>query len=172
MEQMPEVTIVSDEAFRLDASNAVCLLINAMRLLVRPDDQLTKAAIVKSYHQDILHDYLGDGTQLLCVTPSSSSVSSCHDDQQPSPLDALLPEAYIAHLNDLRALPLYDLAERLYTIFGLERLTNQSAYVCAFYDYLVNFVNENAADITAFLDEWDETLCAKTIQKHPLVPTL
>ncbi len=164
MEQMPEVTIVSDEAFRLDASNAVCLLINAMRLLVRPDDQLTKAAIVKSYHQDILHDYLGDGTQLLCVTPSSSSVSSCHDDQQPSPLDALLPEAYIAHLNDLRALPLYDLAERLYTIFGLERLTNQSAYVCAFYDYLVNFVNENAADITAFLDEWDETLCAKTIQ--------
>ena len=35
MEQMPEVTIVSDEAFRLDASNAVCLLIHAMRLLVR-----------------------------------------------------------------------------------------------------------------------------------------
>ena len=164
MEQMPELTIVSDEAFRLDASNAVCLLISAMRLLVHPDDQLTKAAIVKSYHHDILHDYLGDGTQLLCVTPSSSSASPHYDDSQPSPLDALLPEAYIAHFTDLRTLPLYDLAERLYTIFGLERLTNQSAYVCAFYDHLVNFVNENAADITAFLDEWDETLCAKTIQ--------
>ena len=157
MEQMPEVTIVSDEAFRLDASNAVRLLIHAMRLLVCPDDQLTKAAIVKSYHCDVLHDYLGDGTQLLCV-------SSSHGDQQSSPLDALLPEAYIAHFADLRALPLYDLAERLYTIFGLEHLTSQSAYVCAFYDHLVNFVNENAADITAFLDEWDETLCAKTIQ--------
>ena len=156
MEQMPEVTIVSDEAFRLDASNAVCLLIHAMRLLVRPDDQLTKAAIAKIYHCDVMQDYLGDGTQLL-------SVSSSHDDR-PSSLDALLPEAYIAHFDDLRSLPLYDLAERLYTIFGLERLTSQSAYVCAFYDHLVNFVNENAADITAFLAEWEETLCAKTIQ--------
>ena len=148
MEQMPEVTIVSDEAFRLDASNAVCLLINAMRLLVRPDDKLTKAAIAKSYHNDVLHDYQGDGLQLLATTD----------------LDALLPETYIGHLDELRALPLYDLAERLYTIFGLERLTDQSAYVCAFYDHLVNFVNDNAADITAFLTEWDETLCSKTIQ--------
>ena len=148
MEQMPEVTIVSDEAFRLDASSAVCLLINAMRLLVRPADQLTKAAIVKSYHTDILQDYQGDGVQMLATTD----------------LDELLPEAYIDHFDDLRSLPLYDLAERLYTIFGLENLPGQSAYVCAFYDYLVNFVNESAADITAFLNEWDETFCSKTIQ--------
>ena len=155
MEQMPEVTIVSDEAFRLDASSAVCLLIHAMRLLVRPDDMLTKAAIAKIYHCDVLHDYEGDAVRLLSV--------SGHDGQ-PSSLDALLPEAYIAHFSNLLSLPLYDLAERLYTIFGLERLTDQSAYVCAFYDHLVNFVNESAADITAFLSEWEETLCTKTIQ--------
>ena len=148
MEQMPEVTIVSDEAFRLDASSAVCVLINAMRLLVHPTDQLTKAAIVKSYHTDILQDYQGDGVQMLATTD----------------LDELLPEAYIGHFDDLRSLPLYDLAERLYTIFGLENLPGQCAYVCAFYDYLVNFVNESAADITAFLNEWDETFCSKTIQ--------
>ena len=147
-EQMPEVTIVSDEAFRLDASSAVCMLINAMRLLVRPNDQLTKAAIVKSYHNDVLQDYQGDGVQMLATTN----------------LDELLPEAYIGHFDELHALPLYDLAERLYTIFSLEDLPGQSAYVCAFYDYLVNFVNESAADITAFLNEWDETFCSKTIQ--------
>ena len=150
MEQMTSVTIVSDEAFRLDASNAVCLLINAMRLLVRPDDQLTKAAIAKSYRNDVTQDYQGDGLQMLATTD----------------LDALLPETYIGHFDELRAMPLYDLAERLYTIFGLERLTGQSAYVCVFYDHLVNFVNDNAADITAFLNEWDETLCAKTIQSN------
>lgn len=157
MEQMSEVTIVSDEAFRLDASNAVRLIINAMRLLIHPDDQLTKAVVVKSYHHDILNDYQGDNVHLLCV-------SSQRNDDPTSPLDALLPEAFIAHLSDLRAMPLYDLAERLYSIFGLQRLTGQSAYVCAFYDQLVNFVNDNAADITAFLDEWDETICSKTIQ--------
>ena len=119
-----------------------------MRLLVHPDDQLTKAAIAKIYHCDVMQDYLGDNAQMLADTD----------------LDALLPEDYIAHFGDLRSLPLYDLTERLYTIFALERLTSQSAYVCAFYDHLVNFVNENAADITAFLTEWEETLCAKTIQ--------
>ena len=157
MEEMPSVAIVSDEAFRLDASVAVNLIVRAMRLLVRPDDLLTKAAIAKSYHADILHDYRGDGRELLRVT-------SCQDDPSSSSIDALLPEAYIAHFDQLRALPLYDLAERLYNIFGLERLTSQSSYVCAFYDNLVNFVNENSADITAFLNEWDETLCSKTIQ--------
>ena len=171
MEQMPEVTIVSDEAFRLDASSAVCLMINAMRLLIHPDDQLTKAAIAKSYHCDVLQDYQGDGVHLL-------SVSSCHDDilHAPSPaassspiaasstLDALLPSAFITRLDTLRTLPLYDLAERLYAIFGLERITGQSAYVCAFFDHLVSYVNENVSDISAFLDEWDETLCSKTIQ--------
>ena len=157
MEQMPEVTIVSDEAFRLDASNAVNLMVRAMRLLVCPNDQLTKAAIAKSYHADVLHDYEGDGIRLLNVTP-------LNDDTTTSTLDVMLPEDYIAHFDELRAMPLYNLAERLYTIFGLERLTGQSAYVCAFYDHLVNFVNENAADITSFLTEWDENLCSKTIQ--------
>ena len=155
IEQMPSVTIVSDEAFRLDASVAVNLIIRAMRLLVHPDDLLTKAAIAKSYHSDILHDYQGDAVHLL-------NMSSCHD--TPCSLDFLLPEAFIAHFDQLRAMPLYDLAERLYNIFGLENLPDQSSYVCAFYDYLVNFVNENTADITAFLNEWDETLCSKTIQ--------
>ena len=159
MEQMPEVTIVSDEAFRLDASCAVRLLIGAMRLLIHPDDQLTKATIAKTYHRDVLHDYQGDSVQLLCV-------SSCHDDLHalPSSLDALLPEPYIAHFDELRSLPLYDLAERLYAVFGLERLSGQSSYVCAFYDHLVSYVSDNVSDISAFLNEWDETLCSKTIQ--------
>ena len=171
MEQMPSVTIVSDEAFRLDASCSVRLMIDAMRLMIRPDDQLTKAAIAKSYHCDVLQDYQGDGIHLL-------SVSSCHDDilhasspitassssSAASPLDALLPPAFISHLDTLRTLPLYDLAERLYAIFGLERIAGQSAYVCAFFDHLVNYVNENVSDISAFLNEWDETLCSKTIQ--------
>ena len=159
MEQMPSVTIVSDEAFRLDASCTVRLLIDAMRLLIHPDDQLTKAAIAKRYHCDVLQDYEGDGVQLL-------NVSSGHDDTHTSvsSLDAMLPDDYITHLDELRTLPLYDLAERLYAVFGLERITGQSAYVCAFFDHLVSYVNENVSDISAFLDEWDETLCSKTIQ--------
>ena len=148
MQQMPEVTIVSDEAFRLDASDAVGILIGALRLLIHPDDMLTKAALVKSYQCDVLgtHD---DNNELL---------------MSPVELDSQLPEDYTAHFSELLTLPLYDLVERLYAIFKLERLQDQSAYVSAFYDRLSDYVSENATDISAFLIEWDETLCGKTIQ--------
>ena len=148
MEQMPQVTIVSDEAFRLDASQAVCLLVNALRLLIHPDDLLTKAAIVRTYHCDVLGEHDEENELLLSTTD----------------LDSHLPEDYIAHFDQLLSLPLYDLVERLYAIFGLETLDTQSAYVSAFYDRLSDYVNENATDISDFLREWDETLCSKTIQ--------
>ena len=63
-------------------------------------------------------------------------------------------------------MPLYELAERLYAIFELERLNEQSAYVFAFYDQLASYVNENTADIDSFLAAWDESLCGKTIQSE------
>lgn len=148
MEQMPEVTIVSDEAFRLDASNAVCLLVQALRLLTHPDDQLTKAAIVKNWHHDVLGEPAEDNRLLLSTVD----------------LDSGLPEAFRNHREELTAMPLYDLVERLYDIFSLERLSEQSAYVCTFFDQLAAYVSENTADIFAFLNEWDETICKKAIQ--------
>ena len=148
MQQMPKVRIVSDEAFRLDASNAVNLMILALKLLVNPEDQLTKAAIVKTYVCDVKQQAVGDNELLLATTD----------------LDALLPEAFTQHTKALLTLPLYDLAERLYAIFELERIEGQGAYLCAFYDHLTDFVSENTSDIDSFLTEWDETISGKTIQ--------
>ena len=148
LENLPEVSIVSDEAFRLEASSAVCLMIQALHLLLHPDDQLTKAAIVKTW---------------LCTVQGKELT----DDQfmiAGSNLDEYLPEAYIGHFDELLTLPLYELAEKIYSIFQLHRLEGQGAYLCAFYDHLANYVNENTTDIQSFLTEWDENLSKKTIQ--------
>ena len=144
----PDLHIVSDEAFRLDASVSVSLLILALHLLTHPDDKLSKATIVKLYQYAVLDNTLPDNELLI-------------KDQL---LDDLLPEAYIQHTTDLLRLPLYELTERLYTIFQLDRLNEQSAYVCAFYDQLNLFCQDNSTDIDAFISEWEETLCSKTIQ--------
>ena len=148
LEHMPEVSIVSDEAFRLDASSAVCLMIQALKLLLHPDDQLTKAAIVKTWLCTVQGRNLADNDYMIAGND----------------LDTLLPEAYIAHFDELLTLPLYELAEKIYSIFELHKLEGQGAYLCAFYDQLANYVNENTTDIQSFLSEWDETLSKKTIQ--------
>ena len=148
LENLPEVSIVSDEAFRLEASSAVCLMIQALHLLLHPDDQLTEAAIVKTW---------------LCTVQGKELT----DDQfmiAGNNLDEYLPEAYIGHFDELLTLPLYELAEKIYSIFQLHLLEGQGAYLCAFYDHLANYVNENTTDIQSFLTEWEENLSKKTIQ--------
>lgn len=151
-EHLPEVSIVSDEAFRLDASVSVQLLINALFLLTHPTDSLTKANIIKSYHQDVLCDNLSDADLLI---------KSIHADH-------LLPESYIKHFEELLMLPLYELVEQLYMIFQLHRLKDQSAYLCAFYDCLMEFTRDNSTDIDAFIETWEQELHKKTIQSDEL----
>jgi ATP-dependent exoDNAse (exonuclease V) beta subunit len=79
------------------------------------------------------------------------------------PLDELLPEAFTQHNDELLQLPLYELVERLYDIFQLQCVNEQSAYLCAFYDQLAKFTQDNTTDIDAFIREWDETISGKTI---------
>ena len=148
MEQMPEVTIVSDEAFRLDASPAVNILVQALRLLTHPNDLLTKASIVTLWHCDVRQEPTADHHLLLSTRN----------------LDDLLPDTFKGHEKELLDMPLIELVERLHAIFTLENLSEQNAYVCAFYDQLAAYVSENTASIDGFLNEWDETLCGKTIQ--------
>ena len=49
-EHAPNINIVSDDAFRLDASQPVDILMQALRLIVRPHDQLARAFIEKTVH--------------------------------------------------------------------------------------------------------------------------
>ena len=137
MEHLPEVQLVSDEAFRLDASPAVMTIVQAMRLLAHPDNVIAKAYLAKTWAQKPLHT---------------------------DTLDHMLPTVFAEQKTDLLRLPLFELAERLFTLFRLERLEGQSAYLCAFYDQIAAFADEQLGDLNAFLKEWDETLCAKTIQ--------
>ncbi|MBP1542059.1 MAG: UvrD-helicase domain-containing protein [Prevotella sp.] len=146
----PDVRIVSDEAFRLDASPAVCLLVQALHLLTHPDDTLSKATVVKLYHRSILGESTSEEELLIKGLPT----------------DGLMPEAYTEHREELLRLPLFELVERLYQIFNLHRLGEQSAYLCAFYDSLNKFTQDNSTDIDAFVKEWDDTLCSKTIQSN------
>ena len=151
-QQLPDIPIVSDEAFRLDASTAAVLIVQSLHLLTHPDDLLAKATIAKLYQRSVLGN-----------TAAENELFSNN-----SSLDDLLPEAFTHHTEELLQLPLYELVERLHVIFQLSRLDEQSAYLCAFYDQLNKFTQDNSTDINAFVREWEETICGKTIQGDAL----
>ena len=147
-EALPGIKIVSDEAFRLDASLAVNIIITALRLLANPDDQLSKAFLAKAYQMNILKRDVTDAQIML------SSVQA----------DELLPPSFLQARETLMSMPLYELCEQLYKIFSLQDLDGQSAYVCSLLDYISEYVSEQAGDINGLLDYWEEELCGKTIQ--------
>ena len=150
-ENMPSVRIVSDEAFRLDASQAVNVIVNALHLLTHPDDQIAKMYLAKSYQA------------LAC---GNAKVEGCA--ALGRGVDSLLPQEYVGKAEKLRMMPLYELAEQIYYIFGLKSLGDQGAYVCAFFDCLSEFTEEASSDIDAFVDKWNESLCGKAIQSSRL----
>lgn len=145
---LPDVDVVSDEAFRLDASPAVQLIVSALRYIAHREDVIARAFLAKT----------------VCGN-----------------IDAPLPPDFADHLEELSRLPLYELAEQLYAIFAnpqllthnskLLTLYSHSAYLCAFYDKLAEYVNQASlsgrsgrSPIDDFLRYWDETMCSTTIQ--------
>ncbi len=142
------VKIVSDEAFRLDASIAVLIIIQSLHLIAHPDDLLAKAFLVKAYQLQILGKVINDN-QLFTTGKN---------------MDEFLPTDYINRMSELKNLSLYDLTEYLYTVFDVKTLEGQSAYTCAFFDKVSSFMADNSTDIDLFLNEWDSDLCSTTIQ--------
>lgn len=145
-----DVSLVSDEAFQLDASLAVNVIIAALRLLTHPDDKLTESKLVKLYQQQVMQTDKDNNTLFV--------------DGGKIELKSFLPSGYIDKFESLLRLSLVDLVDEIYSLFNLGCLEGQSAYVCTFYDTLNEYLRDHPADIDDFIEEWEDTLSSNTIQ--------
>ena len=137
--------IVSDEAFRLDASIAICMLMDALRYLVDGENRIAQAQLAVAYQNEVLQKELDLNTILL------------------GNLDDYLPEAFAKEQHELQLMPLYELLEKLFNIFQLTTLKEQDAYLFAFYDNVNEYLKNHSSELTSFINYWDEKLCWKPI---------
>ena len=137
--------VVSDEAFRLDASLAVCMLIDGLRYISEPTDRIACARLAVAYQKEILKKDVDYNTVLL------NSV----EDYLPAEFRLMLPE--------MSLMTLYELLEKLFVIFRMDMIEEQDAYLCAFYDAVTEYMQNNSSELTSFLTYWNDTLYAKTI---------
>lgn len=140
------ITIVSDEAFRLDASTSINTLINALRLLSEPKDEIVLSELVITYQKEILKSTESNEHFLLSKERES-----------------FLPEAFIKNQKILRELPLYELLEKLFSIFELSKLEEQDAYLFSFFDKVMRYLDSESSLLEDFLEYWDDRMCSETI---------
>lgn len=141
------LAVVSDEAFRLDASQAVCMLMDALRYLSNPENIIAKASLIVGYQ--------------TIFSPQATPAEA----MQPQAIlsDEMLPPAFTSRMETLRLMPLYELLEELFGIFGMSRVEKQDAYLFSFFDAVTEYLQNNSSEPDSFIRFWEETLCAKTI---------
>ncbi|MBO7417706.1 MAG: UvrD-helicase domain-containing protein [Bacteroidaceae bacterium] len=140
------IPVVSDEAFRLDASYAIQIIINALRCLTNPNDQIALAVLTTDYQRLVIHREDISLHQLL-----TSSTTE------------MLPSTFLDRQEELLQMPLYELVEELFNIFNLTSIEHQDAYLFKFFDDVSEYLKDHSSELTAFLQYWEEKLCNQTI---------
>lgn len=142
------IKIISDEAFRIDGSIAVNIIINGLKLLINPDNKIALTYLIKAYQKYILQN--------------NQNLSETLDINQ---LEKYLPVEFLNNRNKLLECSLFDTVEQLSIIFRLDIFKDEDAYIYTFFDCLNEFISDNTADITSFIDEWENNIHETTI--HP-----
>lgn len=148
---LPDVSIVSDEAFRLAASSAVNFIVDALYVLHNPEDILHKASLVKAY-------------QLQQHLQERDGITQCI---RADLLDQSLPDDFVGEQRKkLITMPLLDLIETICNLFEVYHDSSQSAYICTFYDKVVELLNDSSLDLGGLLSAWEEDLKNISIQSN------
>lgn len=141
--QLPDVTIISDDAFQLGASISLQALIAALQLVNNPEDKTALLTLTSIYQKEVLKQPF-DWQQI-----ESDSLWN------------ILPKKFkdLCHNQSFRMLPLYELTERLIELFNIGIIEKQDAYLFTFFDQVTSYLQSNPSDIINFLNYWNENLC-------------
>ncbi|MCL2413140.1 MAG: UvrD-helicase domain-containing protein, partial [Bacteroidales bacterium] len=148
--------VVSDEAFRLSSSSAVCLIIDALRALSEKKDAIAFAQLAYTYQEQIQSNFEKNRTDFFKSYDVRSTAKNL-------PFQDYLPKEFYKTYSTLQKLPLYELAEKIIAIFKLFEQKNQHAFLYNFLDALNTFIAQNGSNIEEFLEYWSDELQNKTI---------
>ena len=144
LENDPDLVLISDDSFRLDASDAVNVIVGAMALVGGVDDNLSTANLVATYLRI-------KGIKENCIQADTDYTS-------------LLPQEFIDSRAKLAEMPIHDMAEEIVRIFELDKKENENAYICAFFDYLDRFTTDHSVSAADLVEYWNDFMSEKTIR--------
>ena len=149
-----DTKVVSDDAFRLDVSPAITIIISALRALAEQGAAIHLATLAYNYRKYVTLPQDPDAQQTLTLSDLAT------DEDSDSTLPPLFNKQGRRRLQH-KSLP--EQVEEIYNIFRLNSIEGQDAYMFCFHDMLQTFCNDQQATIDNFLEKWDEKLHETTI---------
>ncbi|HLF32586.1 MAG TPA: UvrD-helicase domain-containing protein, partial [Cyclobacteriaceae bacterium] len=140
--------VISSESLALEASHSVNTLVNALRLVSDPGDDLARINLVYHY---------------LKLFPAGNNQSWHHScltamkaRENFKVLESVLPGEFIERFIEYPGMPVHELISAMLSDLGLGALEGEYPYLMGFQDAVLEFVRKERSDIRAFLDWWDE----------------
>jgi ATP-dependent exoDNAse (exonuclease V) beta subunit len=125
--------VVSNEALMLSSSLSVAMIVNQLRYILDPQNNIHKA-------------YIQIYEQLLTESGYPDTFTLLYHANEQSLLEKLSP---------LKGLPLLDLVEKLVQQLPPVRLIQEGVFLQAFIDATTSFVQNETADLARFLEWWE-----------------
>jgi len=132
--------IISSESLYLNNSPVVRVLTNALYYVNNQYDNIH------------LHALLSEYISLFDLELEFNSFGSSEKEK----INKILPNIFLAEINNLQKLPLYETIEKLINIFNLSSFPKQIAYLQTFQDVINEFSQTNLSDIESFFEWWEE----------------
>ncbi|MFH2094838.1 MAG: UvrD-helicase domain-containing protein [Bacteroidota bacterium] len=143
---------ISGEALYVSSSAAVRFIADVLRYLLDPDNQLVKSRIAYWYSSNFPTGHRKEFHRVFLSCTGSDDM-----------FRELLPEAFTSCVEQVKKLPLYELCERIISIFGLSDRHAETAYLTGFQDIIHRFTCDKSTGIAEFLEWWDDAGVRKTL---------
>lgn len=140
-----KLDIISDEAYLLESSIALTTLIDAMRVILNPDDDISMTEVYFRY------DAISSGN--VGLKEAISKKIAVAEFKKSEDFKNLRDK-----ISDCSNLPLYEMTEELIKLLHLDQMKDQSSFIFKFLDALNEFIQRKTPDLAYFIDYWDKYL--------------
>lgn len=142
--------VVSSDSLYIANSLAVKVAMSAMKYLNNRDDSFTKAELMHSY------------CTLKQIAISEDEIFSAVNNEETA--KKFMPEGFENFNEAYTDLPLYDLSEKIISLFGLESFEGDAEYLRTFQDCILNFTKQYSSDLNKFVAWWEQTGVKTSVQ--------
>ncbi len=142
-----KLDIISDEAYLLESSFALTTLIDAMRVILNPNDLISMTEVY------FRHKAISSGKNNLPDAISQTIKDTGFQDSDDF-------KNFKIKILACSSLPLYEMTEKLINLLHLDsdQMKDQSSFIFKFLDALNEFIQRKTPDLAYFIDYWDKYL--------------
>jgi len=140
--------VISAESLLLLNSLAVKMLINLLKYVILPDNSIYLTEIAANYKR----------LKTEKIDENIFYIKNIKDAFE------FFPQEFAEHYENFIHLSLYELIEKLISIFTLNNFSEEIPFIRTFQEVIANFINRSGSDIAGFINFWDNNSHKLSVQ--------